>query len=540
MTEDAREALGAHAKSEHIDDQSPAAPAVRGAHMRVAASQDDDSPTRIVPPTARFVPSHAAVSAPEVQASFEESVSADVADAPQGGPDPAPTPLEPAPTATFFYANACERAAAAERNLRDQDLAMSSLAGQASATYVLPTGSRAVSGTQEFPDTLRQALDEADAKASAARATSGEQAGQLWFDEEPKRHGTVWRRVLIGAAVALALVAGAAAVAFFVLDVPSWFQEVDQADVERALERDETFMAGFAANDYVTPSAYTLSDVQIDAVGSGEDGSKTVSAAAVLTNESFESEATATILFVRAGDAANYAQFADVSSEGLERNDWVGVVTESSAVTRAVAGVTNDPELGASFAPTFDEASQTCTYTAEGSTDLWFAVRTTATAYTYTFDGNAWQRSVGEPQSALAYNAKALAGEYAPQDSGASRMDAFRITNVDAQAGTFTVEYQVTPSGFGNDPITGVITCTISVMDASDAGRGYAQADGFAYAFSGDGSSSGGGNTAHIEGFLGLDGALVFDFTGDYTRMPFLFGDPTNETMQVAGTVVKA
>ena len=589
MIEDEREALGAHAKSEQHTNMPSAQPMARGAHMRAAdASGEAGLSARIVPPTARFVPAHAAgaqmgeassdeaampagasVVAPASSptAPFDAGSDAAPAEASSAASDDATVvwdrlpaalqtareaaaaaapasaepvaesasepALEPAPTATAFFANACERAAAAERALRDTDLALSSLGGQASETFVLPTGSRAVSGTQEFPSTLRQALDDADAKK---RIQADDRSYQE--DEHPRR-GRVLRRVLIGLAIALVLAGSALAVAYFALDVPSWFQDVELADVERTLEQDEGFMAGFASNDYVTPSAYTLSDVAIDSSGEGEDGSVTVQAAARLTNDSFESDCTATLLFVRAADAGTYSQFSEVDTSSYDPSDWVGVVLDSSATTRAIAGVTVDAEFGSAFEPSFDEASQTCSYTTTATTDLWFATRSTSTTYTYTFDGTAWTRAAGEPQQTLSYNADALQGEYQAQSGDAGRMDAFRITNVDATSGAFVVEYQATPSGFGSESITGVINCTISIVDASDAARGYRQADGFAYAFSGDGSSTGGENTAHIEGYLGLDGAIVFEFSGDYTHTPFLFGEPTAETMRAAGTVVK-
>lgn len=590
MIEDEREALGAHAKSEQHTNSPTAQPMARGAHMRAAdASGEAGLSARIVPPTARFVPAHAAGAQAE-EASSDEGMAP--AGTPDGGPVvssaassaaesdvvPADEPsdvlndatvvwdrlpaalqtareaaaaaapasaepvaesvsepaLEPAPTATAFFANACERAAAAERALRDMDLALSSLGGQASETFVLPTGSRAVSGTQEFPSTLRQALDDADAKKARIQADD-----RSYQEDEHPRRGRVLRRVLIGLAIALVLAGSALAVAYFALDIPSWFQEVELADVERTLEQDEGFMAGFASNDYVTPSAYTLSDVAIDSSGEGEDGSVTVQATARLTNDSFESDCAATLLFVRASNAGTYSQFSEVDTSSYDPSDWVGVVLDSSATTRAIAGVTVDAEFGSAFEPSFDEASQTCTYTTTATTDLWFATRSTSTTYIYTFDGTAWTRAAGEPQQTLSYNADALQGEYQAQSGDAGRMDAFRITNVDATSGTFVVEYQATPSGFGSESITGVINCTISIVDASDAARGYRQADGFAYAFSGDGSSTGGENTAHIEGYLGLDGAIVFEFSGDYTHTPFLFGEPTAETMRAAGTVVK-
>lgn len=467
-----------------------------------------------------------------------DAVQTDVAATDDVPVDSAPTAAAPAdavPTralpdfSTDFFANACERASIAEQEMRERDEALRSLAGEPSSTWRLPGGSRAVSGTQQLPEELKKAAQEAASASPNQDVAQDDQAVTL----------RTRRNVIIGVAAAVAAVAAIAIGGFAAMGGPALFSKVDVADVERTLESDDAFMSGFAADDYVTPTPYTLSDVQIQQTGEGEDGSVTVQATAELTNESFESDCSATLLFVRAGDAARFPQYADVSTDGLDRADWVGVLLDSSATTRAIAGVTEDSDIAGDFSPTFDEAAQTCTYTSENTYELWFGVRTVDTTYTYTFDGEAWTRSAGDPQSTIAYDADALQGSYTGQGGDASRMTAFRVGNVDAAAGTFALEYQATPSGFGSDPISGVITCTISVVDATDAARGYRQADGFAYAFSGDGSSTGGDNAAHIEGYLGLDGSIVFDFTGDYTRMPFLFGNPTNESMEIAGSVVK-
>ncbi|MBM6952511.1 hypothetical protein [Enorma phocaeensis] len=425
-----------------------------------------------------------------------------------------------------FFADACERASIAEQEMRERDEAIRSLAGQPSTTWTLPGGSRSVTGTQKMP------------KVPEASADEPKPAGHDGDSAEVTESRTR-RNVIVGVIAAVAVVAAIAIGGFFVMGGPALFAQVSVADVERTLEADADFMDGFASNDYVTPSAYDLSNVEIVNTGEGQDGSVTVQATALLTNESFESDCSVTLLFVRAGDASSFAQFSDIEAAGLDRAAWVGVVLDSSAATRAISGVTEDAEISGDFTPTFDEASQTCTFTTETSYDLWFGTRSVQTPYTYSFDGDAWTRSQGDAQSSVSYSSDALVGEYTSQGGDATRMTAFRVTNVDAAAGTFVVEYQATPSGFGSEAISGVITCTISAVTATDAARGYRQADGYAYAFTGDGSSTGGDNTAHIEGYLGLDGAIVFDFTGDYTRMPFLFGDPTNESTEIAGTVVK-
>ena len=84
MIEDEREALGAHAKSEQHTNSPTAQPMARGAHMRAAdASGEAGLSARIVPPTARFVPAHAA-GAQMREASSDEGMAP--AGTPDGGP----------------------------------------------------------------------------------------------------------------------------------------------------------------------------------------------------------------------------------------------------------------------------------------------------------------------------------------------------------------------------------------------------------------------------------------------------------------------
>lgn len=437
-----------------------------------------------------------------------------------------------APTATPAFAEACEICAVAVQDEREREQAIKSLETRPSTTWTMPGGSRAVTGTQEMPAvkaTAREATP-APAPAPGPEAEAAEDTGGPSF---------IRRHLLAGIIAAVAVVVVIAVGAVVALDIPGYFQEVDVADVERVLAADDTFMAGFASDDYVSPSTYELSDVAISTTAEGEDGSVTVDATATLANESFESACAVRLLFVHAADAATNPAFEDVSTDDFKGSEWVGVVLTSDADTRAIAPVTRDPEIQGTFSPTFDEESQTCTFTSASDVTLWFGTRATSTTYTYTFDGEVWTRTVGEPASTLTIDADELVGVYTAQSGDTGRIGALRITNVDATQATFTIEYQATPPGFANGTVSGVISCTISVVDASGDARGYRQADGNAYAFSGEGSSTGGGNTAHIEGYLGLDGTIIFDLSVDYTNMPLLFGEPTAETMQVAGTMVR-
>lgn len=428
-----------------------------------------------------------------------------------------------AKTATSTYAAACELVAIARADLAEYNQAVSSL------TQVLPTATATLQ--QGGRDGWTQALHRPVA-SDAVDADS--------LDEKPKKRRLPrWAVVLI----AVLLLGGAGVGAFFALGGPAYvasmLAEVDEPAVSAVLEQDGAFMRGFASNDYVGESAYQLSEVRITQAVTEEDGSVLVDAEATLSNEFFKSECLVHLIFVHASQADRYPSMQDVETATSPDGEWLGTLSQSSATTRAIAGVTNDPEFPEGFSATFDEAAQTCSYTGTSALDMWFGSRKTSTPYTYSFDGQVWTRAAGESTEEFSYNADALAGYYAAQDGDASRMTSFRIVDFDASTGAFSIEYKASSGGFNPQTISGVIACQMSSEPAGEGSGSFRQADGFVYAFSGDGQSSGGDGTAHIEGVLGLDGSILFDFSGDYTKPAFLFGNPSNESMWISGSVVK-
>lgn len=434
-----------------------------------------------------------------------------------------PAPRELAKTATSTYAAACELVAIARRDLAEYNQAVNSL------TQVLPTATATLQ--QGGRDGWTQALHR-PVSADAVEADS--------LDEKPKkRRMPRWAIVLI----VILLVGGAGVGGFFALGGPAYIAsmlaEVDESAVRAVLEQDDAFMRGFASTDYVGESAYQLSDVRITQAVTEDDGSVLVDAEAVLTNEFFKSECLVHLIFVHASQADRYPSMQDAETATSPDGEWLGTLSQSSATTRAIAGVTNDPDFPEGFSPTFDEASQTCSYTGVSALDMWFGSRKTSTPYTYAFDGQIWTRSAGEATEEFSYNADALAGYYSAQDGDAGRMASFRIVDFDASTGAFSIEYKATSSGFNPQTISGVIACQMTSEAAGEGSGSFRQADGFVYAFSGDGQSSGGDGAAHIEGVLGLDGSILFDFSGDYTKPAFLFGNPSNESMEISGSVVK-
>lgn len=432
-----------------------------------------------------------------------------------------------ASTATASFANACEYAAIAAQDMREEALALESLGRVAPATTAMLTEATRSGVTQELPYHLREAaVHTADDQALDAEPQA----------PEPEPAGTRFphtRRFALIGACAVAVLAVVLAVVWL---ATSSFAEPDAAAVERVLAADADIMDGFASNDYVEPSAYELSDVVMTSCEAAEDGSYIVDASATIANESFESDFTATLKFSRASEKDRYPELEHAAADS---SGWAGAVLQANADTEAISGVTVDPSFPTGFDPAFDAAAQTCSFTAEDTYEFWFGDNTVSTPYTYAFDGSAWVRTEGEAASTVTYDTDMLQGEYASLDGDASDMLSFRISHLDVGSASFTVEYRAMTPGFASTDITGIIECTLSRTEPVDALRSYRQTDGFVYAFSGDGTSSGGEGGAHIEGALGLDGTIVISFTGDYTHAPLFFGQPSDEMMEIAGTLVR-
>ena len=462
-----------------IDDAGCSATARARAYMSPASAKDAEDEREM--PSERDAGADGEAAASPSAAPLREHGPAD------GSPadEEATARIDLAATATPAYADACAQASEALQDLLEHNLAMTSL------TSVLPR--------QDAP--LYRAGRDGSRRPSLVLAV-------------------------------VALVACAAG-AFFAFGGPALFSQVTEADVERVLAADSSFMDGFASNDYVTPSAYELSDVRITQTQTDADGAVVVDATAPLANESFSSDCLVILKFARAQDADRIPDLA--GAQRIEGETWVGAIVQSSATTRAIAPVTSDPDFPRGLDVTFDAEAQTCSF--EGATidELWFGVRTTTVPYTYSFDGESWSRSAGDASSSFALNADALAGAYAPSGSGAGAFSTFTVRGVDAGAAAFTIEYKATSGGLAPQTVTGIIECSFTIEPDGDSSL--RQPDGYVYAFTGEGTSSGGAGSSKIEGAIGLDGTLVVDATVDYTRPAFLFGSASDEQLAISGTL---
>lgn len=372
----------------------------------------------------------------------------------------------------------------------------------------------------------REGLRQSEAEELAARAA------------DRAREARSRRFVVVGAvcaAVALVLVAvGVACASLGTEKGPT------SRDVAAVLEADADFMAGFAEDDYVTPTPYRLRDVEVAGEERGSDGMWDVSATATLENESFSSACEVELSFAPSQDAGQYPELFSGTPEAARDSAWVGVVDEASAETRAIAAVDHDEEIASDdFAPTFDARRQTCTLTVAKTTDLWFGASEEAQTYAYAFDGTRWQRRLAEDVVRSASFGE-LAGAYAGSEGDARAFTTFAVEDVDADAGTFTLVYERRATSLlGDNAVSGSIACSLKSAAATPSTEKYAQADGRVYTFAGTGTSSGGDGAATIEGTLTPNYGMSFTLEADYTKEPFLFGDAEPATLTVTGVVEK-
>lgn len=487
-----------------IDDAGCSATARARAYMSPASAKDAEDEREM--PSERDAGADGEAAASPSAAPLREHGPAD------GSPadEEATARIDLAATATPAYADACAQASEALQDLLEHNLAMTSL------TSVLPR--------QDAP--LYRAGRDGSTQAMP-RVLEVEPPRPADDDPAPRRPRVSRRTALVLAVVACAVGA------FFAFGGPALFSQVTEADVERVLAADSSFMDGFASNDYVTPSAYELSDVRITQTQTDADGAVVVDATATLANESFSSDCLVILKFARAQDADRIPDLA--GAQRIEGETWAGAIVQSSATTRAIAPVTSDPDFPRGLDVTFDAEAQTCSFESATTDELWFGVRTTTVPYTYSFDGESWSRVAGDASSSFALNADALAGAYAPSGSGAGAFSTFTVRGVDAGAAAFTIEYKATSGGLAPQTVTGVIECSFTIEPDGDSSL--RQPDGYVYAFTGEGTSSGGAGSSKIEGAIGLDGTLVVDATVDYARPAFLFGSASDERLAISGTL---
>lgn len=443
------------------------------------------------------------------------------------------------PTDALDHADACELCALATEEQRARQAAMNALAEEPILISVSPRTDGSLYGavpsgdTAAFPTSVLRPRSTAQPEQEASQAPDESER-----EPKPERPRRSRKPFVIGAVAAL-LVVLAATTVFFSLGGFALFATVDVADVEAVLRADADFMDGFASDDYVEPSSYELADVEIQSEVPSDEGSKLVSVSAVLANRSFESHCALVLEFVRVRDLPAHEEFAGIAiPNDAADTDWVGRIDEAEAVTRALRGIDFDDEVSEEFSANFDDALQTCSFTTEDVQEFWFADITTTQERSYSFDGTAWVRDeLPEPTVTVAY--KGLEGAYEAGTGGASQFTMFKVTDLDETSGTFSIQYEKAASTINGDAIGGELACAISREDAASSYDEYRQPDGYVYAFEGTGTSDAGNGEARITGILTPDKSIVFDFEGDYTYKPFIFGEERPDVIKVSGSFAR-
>ena len=431
----------------------------------------------------------------------------------------------------------CEECALALEDELDHRLALDALANETVVMASIPASpaqpqmdfnSQLAGNTQVFSTSVLNAVD--SSSLSPEKELS---------EEEKAKKAQVKRRGIIVSVVALCLIVGSiVAYDFFQRGGFALFEKVTHEMVVSSLEQSSDVLAGFASNDYVEEDPYTVSSVDILSETEQEDGSVAVDVSYKLDNKFFSSDAEATVFFVRVKDVQFHEDFQGIAiPNDAQDMDWISRVEITDNKTRAIAAVTHDDDALGEFDPSFDEEAQTCAYSHSESSETWLSETTDTYNYTYTFDGTRWARDKFEgPQTAVSY--RGIEGPYTPGIGDASQFNSFRISNLDKQAGTFTISYNKNASSLNNDAIYGEIYCTISREVPTSNYADYKQKDGFVYSFTGTGTSSSGAGTSSIYGLFTTDNGFIFDFNGDYTYKPFIFGEEKNDSIALSGSFI--
>lgn len=342
-------------------------------------------------------------------------------------------------------------------------------------------------------------------------------------------------RGALRALIATAVIAAMAVGVFLLAGGPQLMSGVTAQDVSRALSQNDAFMAGSAADDFVGHSDYRLADVSMAGQSDLPGGIRRVQANAVLENGFFRSSYVLTMDFKRQRDARDESGYT--GGTGVKSGfAWVGRIASQQVSTRALRGPTRDSEASDQPLSTdFDEAGQSASLSRTSETDLWFGTSTTEEVRSWTFDGTRWRRAPTDEKHQVSWSAD-LNGEYSPAAGG--RLEEVRISDVDVQAGTFTLSYRISADALGSGAAEGSAECSIRAEKVSSS-SGSAQADGWSYSFAGTGTSDGGDRTARVTGTLGKDFSIEVSVDAGYTKKPLLFGSPTNERVQAQTTATK-
>lgn len=237
--------------------------------------------------------------------------------------------------------------------------------------------------------------------------------------------------------------------------VETYTPVVTEALVARFDGRDA--IDGLAANDYVTPSPYHVSDVSLASIS--EDGEK-ISAGvyATIANDSFSSRV--------------FASFS--ASQGDEGHEDAEVSLVDVATT-PLSGISGDPEHGVSAEDVTDyEAGDTyCRATVvENTSGSWLLSSGTTTNYRYEFDGDAW-RFDGADQGEETTEYGDLEGTYVADGISLTISDLDKKTGDCVASLTTQTSFEAGGKGCRSFTIYGDWSATAKDLTIEPLGQGY-------------------------------------------------------------------
>lgn len=258
----------------------------------------------------------------------------------------------------------------------------------------------------------------------------------------------------------------------------------DESAFREAFAKTEWVSDGAASNNYVKETPYEVTSFELDDLKKVSDGLVEGAFAATIENESFTTQYVGYASALTDEKALNPFTFEvrDMSTTPKKGIDFIEVNGEEVDV---------DCELS--------EDATSCTTEFTDEAQLWFVDSKRTTQATYTFKDNGWSEK--ESETTLAFNYHDIDGAYKGKTGDITALSRFEIRDVDAKAGTFTIDYTYdAPKSLFSDAEQ--ITGTLSAVIDTEARSNNAQSDGISYYFEAKGTSSGGDGQANAAGYF--------------------------------------
>ncbi len=271
-----------------------------------------------------------------------------------------------------------------------------------------------------------------DVDGSGASDRSQPGATQSNAPRQPKK-----KRTLLVAGIAAAVLVVAIAIGAVWWVTTGSTLGVNEDSFKEAFAESDIVKNGFAAADFVEPSAYQVTAFSVAEPERVEDATLT-SGSATIENDNFSTQMNFT---------ASYT-----SEDGYQ-------FSVTSHATTPTTGITVDNENGLGTVESKLTSGDTCEVTREGDADTWFADITYTDVYTYRFKDDAWmfwdsERTNGEDEVT-----DAIVGSYKVSSSDADwGLTSLSIDSFDPATGKMQISYAAANA-------SGTLTATLAVNE---------------------------------------------------------------------------